>query len=195
MPNWCANEVKITFGNETEYKSFLTQVDAIDDNDHVNVNKYYSKEYELFDKFVPTPADLLRGEGWWQWRINNWGTKWNPTVCDFQKVDTENKVVLSLDTAWAPPIEFFDKLSQLYPTTNIEIIYYEPGMNFCGRAVIQNGNVADRYINDITPEMQIAAGAVLDEDGNIDWDNSDIRMWDLIADEETFNKYYEMENA
>jgi hypothetical protein len=190
MPNWCDTEVKITFGNETDYKNFLTQADATDNIDHV-----YSDKYEMFDKFITTPADLLAGEGWWQWRIDNWGTKWNPSVRDFERLDTENKVVLSLDTAWAPPIEFFDKFSQLYPTANIQIIYYEPGMNFCGRAVIQNGKVSDRYINDISPDMQVAAGAVLDENGNIDWDHSDMCMWDLIADEEKFNNYYEMESA
>jgi hypothetical protein len=40
-------------------------------------------------------------------------------------------VALSFDTAWSPPINFYDKLVEL--EFEVDAMYYEPGVNFCGR--------------------------------------------------------------
>jgi hypothetical protein len=37
---------------------------------------------------------------------------------------------LSFDTAWSPPIEFYENLEE--QGFRIEAFYYEPGMAFCG---------------------------------------------------------------
>lgn len=189
MPNWCENEVTITFTDTTEQEQFVKQVG--------DVQSYISWDSteQLFDVFIPTPPELLEGEGWWEWRIQNWGTKWNPKVNDFRVED--NLVFLRMDTAWAPPREFFVTLNEMFPSTIIELSYLEEGMAFCGKSRIQNGTEYDRYINEIPTEMYVEVGYKMDDEGNIDWENSEdtTTLWDVIEDDNRFNKYYEMEVA
>ena len=67
---------------------------------------------------------------WYDFCVNEWGTKWD--LCDVQvnRIDDET-VTLSFETAWAPPIEAYEKL--LAMGFAIEAFYYEPGMCFVGK--------------------------------------------------------------
>ena len=190
MPNWCENEVEITFGDTTEYVTFRAQLGDLE--------TYLSDKETvgMFDRFYPTPPEMLDGQGWWDWRIENWGTKWNPTVNDIQINDSF--VLIRMETAWAPPRAFFMKLTELFPSATVNLSYLEEGMSFCGKSTFVKGeDINERYINDIPREMYVAVGYTLDSDGHIDWLNSDdtTTLWDIIADDEQFNKYLEMEVA
>lgn len=190
MPNWCENEVEITFGDTTEYDKFIEQVGDI--NSYIG----WKSKAELFSKFYPTPPEMLEGEGWWDWRIENWGTKWDPQINDF--TDQDGLIYIRMETAWAPPREFFMKFTELFPSATVNLSYLEEGMNFCGKSEFFQGvDANERYINDIPKEMYVAVGYKLDSDGEIDWLNSDdtTTLWDIIADDEQFNKYLEMEVA
>lgn len=108
-------------------------------------------EERTCDEFVPCPtelkstvspnrdgtqvAELIEKYGhadWYSFNTSEWGTKW-----DFggQKDDIleskRGRVVLRFDTAWAPPVVFYEKMEELGFT--VEAYYYEPGMNFCGK--------------------------------------------------------------
>jgi hypothetical protein len=72
---------------------------------------------------------------WYDFAIGEWGTKWDISNGDgdykIKKVDAGYSVTLYFDTAWSPPINFYDKLLELEFTVNA--MYYEPGVNFCGQ--------------------------------------------------------------
>jgi hypothetical protein len=71
----------------------------------------------------------------------------------------------------------------------------EEGMAFCGKAKFSNGEVEDRYINEIPKEMYVEAGAVTNRKGEIDWDSDqNYNLWEVIDSEEAFEKYYELAN-
>jgi hypothetical protein len=140
MPNWCNNSVTFTHEDPTQIE---------------RVVKAYNEE-RLFAEFVTCPPELREetavGEdfvkrdeerqaanrekygfdSWYDWNLAHWGTKW-----DANPIDTFNdlpsgatSVCLSFDTAWSPPIEFYQNIEE--QGFEIEAFYYEPGMAFCG---------------------------------------------------------------
>ena len=130
MPNWCANNVTITHDDPAK----LTEL----------VDAY--KRGELMEHYLPTPRDpddptkllgegkpvTLLGEDWYNWRFSNWGTKWDVGGEDALVARYElNEVVLSFDSAWSPPIEFYQFLTDEHGF-DIRASYFEPGMAFCG---------------------------------------------------------------
>jgi len=111
MPNWCYNNVKISFDSENEQEL----------RDKVRFDK------DLFCQFAPMPESV--GDGWYEWNISNWGTKWDAQPFDINWED--DCVTFQLETAWSPPIGFYEKMEEL--GYDIEAYYLEEGMAFCGQ--------------------------------------------------------------
>lgn len=194
MPNWCSNEVVIQFDSQDEYDKFIEQAGIQESTDPYLSYNNEEQGYGFFDRFVPTPPEMLGDEGgWYDWRYENWGTKWNPNFNRFETDDEGRVIVMDMSTAWAPPREFFIAFSQLFPSATIEVMYLEEGMAFCGKGEFYQGCEIDSYINQIPTEMYVEAGAVLDANGDIDWEASDsINLWEVMHT--SFDKYYEMED-
>lgn len=110
MPNLCSNSLKLTHTDPAMIDRAVTAY----------------KNENLFQEFVPMPEGE---ENWYNWNIENWSTKWQPSfLCD--PVIDNTSVSLSFDTAWSPPISFYDAMEQL--GFGVEAYYNEPGMGFCG---------------------------------------------------------------
>jgi hypothetical protein len=78
---------------------------------------------ELFQHFVPTSGEY--GDC-----VDTWGTKWD--ACGGEIVDqSEDGITLIFDTAWSPPIYFYDGMVE--QEFSVEASYFEPGMCFVGR--------------------------------------------------------------
>jgi hypothetical protein len=76
---------------------------------------------------------------WYDWCVNNWGTKWNAGGDnDAMQVDYDEDVndqgiaLFQFDTAWAPPLGVLEKLMDTHPELSIECRYHEPGVGFFG---------------------------------------------------------------
>lgn len=190
MPNYCEVDVVITFNNQQEYAEFVRIADIEETTDPYLGFASDERGYGLFDRFVPTPEEMLGNEDWWGWRLNNWGTKWNPVIHQFSHGD--GQVVLVMNTAWSPPKEFFETFHNMFPSTVIKMDYLEEGMNYCGKCEISDGDVYDRYINQIPAQAYVELGAVLDKKGFVDWEKSeDIESaWKILENEEMFQRYY-----
>ena len=68
-------------------------------------------------------------DSWYEWTVQNWGTKWQPEACvDFG----EAWVISDFLTAWSPPEPIYHKLCELFPNLDIKWHYNEPGCNFSG---------------------------------------------------------------
>ena len=72
---------------------------------------------------------------WYDWRVENWGTKWNSY--DLDRIDDDT---IAFSTAWANPEPIIKKLSAKYPDLIIEHWWADEdiGMN-TGYRCIQNG--------------------------------------------------------
>ena len=82
---------------------------------------------------------------WYEWRINNWGTKWDIYDAEVGEVNDQN-LYFSFYTAWSPIAETpLRVLSNKYPKAFISYRYEELGMDFCGVYQAHNGQVVDDY--------------------------------------------------
>lgn len=157
MPNWCSNDLVVT-GNSSQLKDFVSKSVKED-------NMFY------LDGLVPTPPILLqqtspsmyRGDendtqakseyemrqnllkleygftDWYNWRVYNWGTKWD--VSDSYVSVDEDKVAISFESAWSPPISWVHRVCEMYPDLKFELYYMEEGMGYCGKTIAENGEL------------------------------------------------------
>ena len=123
MPNWCYNNVEFHNDDVAEVaklEAFLK-------------TKEKNKEDEngLFSYFIPRPAD--QEENWYDWNISNWGTKWETSVYSWEKLN-DNSIRMNFDTAWSPPLAFYEFLAQ-NTEWYVTATYCEEGMGFVGRNI------------------------------------------------------------
>ena len=167
MPNWCSNEVKIYFDSENE--SQLR--DALD------------SDKELFQQFVPRPPEFDEGEKWYWWNTENWGTKWDTKPYDIEWED--DFVFFRLETAWGPPIGFYEKIEQM--GYFVDAYYREEGMAFAG--IYDNGeDDYYEYGGMSADEIEASLPSDLDEMFSISQYQRDCEMdeqdddWDPVAE-------------
>jgi hypothetical protein len=146
MPNWCNNSVEIYHEDpamiERVRKAFI--------------------DGRLLDEFIPVPQalrDTVSGSmgedkraeheaqqaanvekygyaNWYDFCVNEWGTKWDIGADGNPAQDFPGGLSLGFDSAWAPPIAAYEKLTE--QGFRIRAMYYEPGMAFAG--VWDNGD-------------------------------------------------------
>ena len=72
-----------------------------------------------------------RPYGGYHWEGAHWGCKWG--ACESELVHKEdNFLQYEFDTPWGPPVQFFEKITEDWPTLSFELNYEEPGMGFKG---------------------------------------------------------------
>jgi hypothetical protein len=153
MPNWCYNSV--TFSHTDE-----TRIDALEQE------LMKGDDAQIFNHLVPRPAD--EEENWYEWNVNNWGTKWDVTPYDWSREG--DTITMNFDSAWSPPTTLYETMYE--DGWEISALYHEPGMCFIGK--FEDGS-DDYYQYDITseedinnlPEDLVDFGNLLDE--HEDW--------------------------
>lgn len=126
MPNWCSNWIVIT-GEEKPIKKITTLLENIKDKSESNVFKTLIG----FDKSL-TPEQYDNG-GWYDSNVRRFGTKWDVSYEDCCFDFSNDRITISIDTAWSPPTEFCKQLSMTYKV-NVHITYEEGGCDFAGFA-------------------------------------------------------------
>jgi hypothetical protein len=113
MPNECENWVRITGSNEA--------LEAI-----------RVKPFTLME-WIPKPTEDTA-----DWVLENWGTRWiakfNAKEDDWnvELKEVEGGLEAFFESAWAPPIPFYNFLVKTIPDLQIEYEYSEWGIGFCG---------------------------------------------------------------
>ncbi len=183
MPNWCENRLAIA-GSSEEVQKFLDRV---------------GDEIKMLESHLPTPPELLENDGvftdeqkllfkekygardWYDWRVNNWGTKWEidsaNITCDEDGLYGDIRCVcLDFLSAWAPPEEGIISISKMYSRLLFNLSYEEPGMGFEGNLRCIEGNIIlqesremlskyDWFIDNLEEEYAMALDACDEEDG------------------------------
>lgn len=113
MPNWCQNTLSLY----NEDKSKIDQLEF----------ECKKKEPKIFEYLYPMPKDI---DDWYSWNVDNWGTKWDASIIDCERMD-ENTLTIIMDTAWAPPTRLYEYLEE--HGWGVDAHYLEEGMGFVGR--------------------------------------------------------------
>jgi len=89
----------------------------------------------------------VRPYGGYEWESKHWGCKWGG--CDSELTSQgPDYLNYGFSTAWAPPIDFFDKVSQDWPNLTFSLEYEEPGMGFRGEAIWEEGSLVHEHTDE-----------------------------------------------
>lgn len=137
MPNWCDNSMRLSNQDKTK-------IDALEAVlQEKNAEGFHNGQ--VFQHLRPNPS----GEWEYDWSINNWGTKWDADVFDWERCD-DHEIVIYANTAWSPPIALYEYLYE--EGWEVEALYHESGMCFAGMWI--NGD-DEYYEYDITSKSSI----------------------------------------
>lgn len=142
MPNWCNNSITIT-GPKDKITALYNE--AIQDTK--------GEDRGLLHAMMPMPQELEGttspsedGVDWYNWRVNNWGTKWEVSSEGLELSEDGTEITGWFDSAWAPPLGAFDHYIRANEDVDLVCYYEEGGMDFAGRW--DNGD--DQYLEGIT---------------------------------------------
>lgn len=122
MPNWCLNEVDM-YGKPEDIKAIADLITS--DESPFDLNK-----------IIPMPKELEGTQptsgvpNWYDWRLENWGTKWN--VTDGTTDVGEESIHATFETAWSPPEFICYHLREKFPDVEISWFFREDGMQMAG---------------------------------------------------------------
>lgn len=146
MPNWCNN--KLTVENATEeFCDYLRECGF------------------SFNKIVPVEQDQENVEKQVSEQVSAWSTKWDLDEDEQSQVAfelIENNVVY-FDTAWSPPLNVIEVLSEKFPTMDFRLDYCELGCWFAGTFYASNGIGIDESCED-DEELKAFCAEVFDHE-------------------------------
>jgi hypothetical protein len=146
MPNWCDNTLELTHENPEmmdkaiegwKTGKFFATLHPEPDFTKVKVKPTFDFS-GMSGK--PQPEFVDPEQAWYDWRLQNWGTKWEITTdesyIDIQDNEHGKSIRASFSTAWSPPTELYHKL--VADGYQVKALYYEGGCAFCG--IYEDGN-------------------------------------------------------
>lgn len=140
MPNWCNNSMYISHPNKKMMKKalnawnkgkFLSTLVPEPDYTKVKVKPTFSINSATGEE---KPEFVDPQQAWWDWRLQNWGTKWDigwDSCQDKAQLNGDHDMFVFFDSAWSPPTDAYAKLIEM--GYSIRAYYFEGGMEFCGR--------------------------------------------------------------
>ena len=169
MPNWCENRLVVK-GEKADLILFQTKVKGTHATYTLSEaeKEMYKRMGEsekneevhnfTFNSLVPVPQEVLEagfnGVGY-NWQSENWGTKWDIHGANVMD-ESDEEVIYSFDTAWAPPEPWVKQVSALFPKLTFELAYFEPGMMFAGYMIYQNDEVIDEeHVSDSVDALKM----------------------------------------
>lgn len=194
MPNWCQNTLFVE-GDLNALQDFKKRTLKVNDNGIIEftMNELMPTPPELleqsspatwrgdsedekgrleFENYLDSLEEKYGAKDWYEWRVNNWGTKWDVSSGDVDEMNGDS-LNIHYDTAWGPNDGFIKFASKVYPSLKFRLSYEEPGMGFCGVLICKDGETEFEGQDDLQ---------WMDEYENIvEWD-SEIERWRKVED-------------
>ena len=150
MPNWCMNEL-IVSGKAKDLAVFKAQAHRPAKGDECEVDFCIARFIPIPEELVGTRAPSLKpnprlikkygNDNWYDWCVKNWGTKWD--VEGQAAGVSKGKLGYTFDSAWAPPSQALQKISEMYPTLKFTLTFSEEGMGFSGTEEFLGGEITE----------------------------------------------------
>ena len=182
MPNWCYNRMNVTGDRDSlvklteaiarkhdsslaETTMGVEQVDydlsvlfPIPDELRITAMFFSTKtddpEYQELLKKYEANKEKYGYTTWYDWAIENWGTKWSPRIEEWTINDFPNgsEIYAYYETAWSPADGLIREVSKQFPTLLFTVSSDEEGRSFSCVSAFSKG------------EMVAEAGCELDAD-------------------------------
>ena len=158
------DSMNIESGSNTDkglkaYTDFMFIYTLAGTRDDVDLDCIPKKSEEAFLNARPdvTPAQWELGKTayrnqskygtptWYEWSVNNWGTKWNAYNC-IPCEPNGDSAELCFQTAWSAPHPILERLSEQYPALALSHVWADEdiGQN-CGRREYSDGCLTEEY--------------------------------------------------
>ena len=157
MPNWTSNRLRIQTdsNSQTELKKISELKEIFESDSPFNKiipqpdwSKIKNEDGELpVEKVIKDPSGRVvahynefpisgkNDERWYNWRLENWGTKWDACSVEITR-DDEDYLEICFDTAWSPATPVIEKIRELYQDndnwTYVNCLYELEGYEGCG---------------------------------------------------------------
>jgi len=124
MPNWFYFSLNVS-GKKEDVQAFVENVKGKEGTN------YEGREFD-FNHFIPQPEGLYDEKSednifpnWYNWNIENWGTKWNALIDDTMVMSDKDgfpyEYQYNMRTAWADPRPVIFKMIEMYPQLDFNI--------------------------------------------------------------------------
>jgi len=147
MPNWCYNRVSVysentkdmdelfdIFNNENPFNALIPSPvwseTPNEDGELPVLEEHKDADGKVLFTTHKFPKSGKTDDRWYDWQIQNWGTKWEPTDISVEQCDEE--LELTFNTAWSPPEDICRAIRNKYPDISVSWFYDEPGMEVAG---------------------------------------------------------------
>jgi len=142
MPNWCNNTVTLEHDDPAMIARakasfadgrFLAEFIPVPESLQIVAGCAGSHNSPEQIALVEAEENNIKAHGyknWYDYCVNEWGTKWDVGGGDGSINDFEGGIIISFESAWAPPIGAYEKLLDM--GFRVLAMYYEPGMAFAG---------------------------------------------------------------
>ena len=178
MPNWCWNNLEV-HGDEIQLREFVEKslVSPEENEIHDRTGFSFNGTYPMHEDLNITSGTQTQDEkeqaiinkakygyeNWYDWRCDEWGTKWDACEPNIQHNNIDYFAV-SFETAWAPPIAWIQNIMKDYPGLQFTLEYDEPGMCFGGRLFAQHEKVFEDNHWELDPASECCEAEVSFDD-------------------------------
>ena len=147
MPNWCYNRVSIysenidqvtelfdIFNNAEPFNTLIPSPKwsetPNEDGELPVLEEHKDSDGKVLFTTHKFPKSGKTDDRWYDWQIQNWGTKWEPA--DISVEQCEEELELTFNTAWSPPEDICRAIRNKYPDISVSWFYDEPGCEIAG---------------------------------------------------------------
>ena len=147
MPNWCYNRVSVysentdqvtelfdIFNNPEPFNALIPSPKwsetPNEDGELPVIEEHKDSDGKVLFTTHKFPKSGKTDDRWYDWQIQNWGTKWEPAEVDVEQCDEELEI--TFNTAWSPPEDICRAIRNKYPDVSVSWFYDEPSMEVAG---------------------------------------------------------------
>ena len=147
MPNWCYNRVSIysenidqvtelfdIFNNPEPFNALIPSPKwsetPNEDGELPVIEEHKDADGKVLFTTHKFPKSGKTDDRWYDWQVQNWGTKWEPADISVEQCDEELEI--TFNTAWSPPEDICRAIRNKYPDVTVSWFFDEPGMEVAG---------------------------------------------------------------
>jgi hypothetical protein len=88
----------------------------------------YDKNERPFTPEEKAALAEIGADNWYDWAIENWGTKWNACNVEIDDIsEADNSLEIAFETAWSPPFPVFQAIAAKFTHLNFEFTWSDEG--------------------------------------------------------------------